>query len=151
MQDEYKQVKEEYDSAITGSSDLNISPEERDKRKKTADDKFKRMGELQDAYKRYEAAAKTRLLEQGQRMEGKIIDEIRDAVAAKAKAQGFSLVLDTTAVSGTGVPIFLYSNNENDMTDAVLVELNRVAPTDTTKVDDKPAEKNTDKKKDSKK
>lgn len=151
MQDEFKQVKDDYDAAINSSTDQNISPEERDKRKKLADDKFKRLRDLQENFKSYDASAKTRLVEQGQRMEGKIIDEIRGAAAAKAKAQGFALVLDTAAVSGSGTPICLYSNGENDMTDAVLLELNRSARDDTGKSDEKPTDKKDDKKKDAKK
>jgi len=141
MNEEYNQVKDEYEKLNAATVDSNISPEERDKRKKSADEKLKKMNDLREAFKQYDANAKTRLMEQGQRLKGRIIDEIRNQATAKAKAQGFALVIDTAAVSGDGIPVILYSNNENDITEAVLVELNRGAQPDPSKTEDKPAEK----------
>jgi Skp family chaperone for outer membrane proteins len=147
MKEEFNQLKEEYNTLNNSTGDSNISPEERDKRKKLADDKMKKMKDLDDAFKQYDASAKTRLMEQGQRLKSQIVDEIRNQATAKAKAQGFALVLDTAAVSGDGIPIILFSNNENDITDAVLVELNRGAQTDPSKAEDKPANKKEESKK----
>ena len=147
MKEEFNQLKEEYNTINNSTADSNISPEERDKRKRLADDKMKKMKDLDDAFKQYDAQAKTRLVEQGQRLKSQIIDEIRSQATAKAKAQGFALVLDTAAVSGDGIPIILFSNNENDITDAVLVELNRGAQSDPSKLEDKPADKKEETKK----
>jgi hypothetical protein len=71
-------------------------------------------------------------------------------VNAKAKAANLSLVMDTAAETLNSTPVFLYTNNENDITDSVLQQLNATAPADALKADDKPAEPDT-KKKDSKK
>lgn len=147
MKNEFNQLKEEYNTINNSTADSNISPEERDKRKKLADDKMKKMKDLDDAFKTYDGNAKTRLIEQGQRFKSQIVDEIRNQATAKAKAQGFALVIDTAAVSGDGIPIILYSNNENDITDAVLVELNRGAQSDPSKFDDKPSDKKEESKK----
>ena len=147
MKDEFNQLKEEFNTLNNSTADANISLEERDKRKKLADDKMKKMKDLDDAFKQYDANAKTRLMEQGQRLKSQIVDEIRNQATAKAKAQGFALVLDTAAVSGDGIPIVLFSNNENDITDAVLVELNRGAQSDPSKFEDKPADKKEESKK----
>ena len=59
-------------------------------------------------------------------------------------------MLDTAAESVQNTPIVLFSNNENDMTDAVLAQLNAGAPADASKPDDKGAAKTGDKKKDKK-
>lgn len=148
MKDEFAQVKDEYNALNNSSIDSNLSPEERDKRKKAADDKMKRMRDLDDAFKQYDATAKTRLVDQGQRLKSQIIDEIRNSATAKAKAQGFALVLDTAAVSGDGIPIILYSNGENDMTEAVLADLNRGAHNaDSLKSDEKAGDKKEETKK----
>ena len=58
--------------------------------------------------------------------------------------------MDISAEGPAGAPIFLYSNNENDITDAVLQELNATAPADLSKGAEKSAEKPAEKK-DSKK
>src|SRR5215472_3313303 len=65
MKDEFNQLKEEYNTLNNSTADSNISPEERDKRKKAAEEKFKKMGDLDGAFKQYHASAQTRLLEQG--------------------------------------------------------------------------------------
>jgi hypothetical protein len=59
-------------------------------------------------------------------------------------------VFDTAAESANNTPVLLYSNNENDMTDAVLAQLNVGAPPETPKSEEKPAEKKDEKKKDKK-
>src|SRR5215471_547397 len=147
MKEEFNQLKEEYNTINNSTADSNISPDERDKRKKLADDKMKKMKDLDDAFKQYHANAQTRLLDQGQRLKQQIVDEIRNTASAKAKAQGFALVIDTAAVSGDGIPVILYSNNENDITEAVLADLNRGAQSDPSKAEDKPADKKDDTKK----
>jgi outer membrane protein len=142
MKDEFTQVKDEYDKLYSSAADSNISPEERDKRKKAADEKMKKMSELNDVFKQYDANAKTRLVEQGQRLKSQILDEIRNTASARAKAQGFALVIDISALSGKGTPIVLYSNNESDMTEAILADLNRGAhENDPSKTEEKPADK----------
>ncbi len=141
MESEFKTVKKEYDDATEAARDSNISPEERDKRKQVVEDKFKRMRDLQEGYQQYDRNAKSRLMEQTQRMRTKIIDEIRTVATAKAKATGFNLVLDVAAQSGDATPVVLYTSGENDLTDSILIELNRTAPVANPAADDKAAAK----------
>ena len=54
--------------------------------------------------------------------------EIRDVMDAMAKKQGYTLVLDRTALTMTGNPLVLYTSGENDLTDALIKELNSTAP-----------------------
>lgn len=145
MIDDYKKVKEDYQTLLSSANDQAVSSEERDKRKSAAEDKLRRMKEMEDTITQYERQTRTTLGEQSQRMRSNILTEIRNVVNSKAKAAGFSLVIDTAAESINSTPVFLYSNNENDITDAVLQQLNSTAPADALKGDD------SDKKKDGKK
>jgi Skp family chaperone for outer membrane proteins len=149
MVDDYKKVKEDYQSLLASANDQAVSSEEREKRKNSAEEKLRRMKEMEETIAQYERQARTTIGEQSQRMRSNILTEIRNVVNAKAKAGGFSLVIDTAAESINSTPVFLYSANENDITDAVLQQLNATAPADALKGDDKPSE--ADKKKDSKK
>ncbi len=146
MLDDYKKMKDEYAQLDSASNDQNVSPGERDKRKKAASDKLKQMKDLEDTIVQYERQARTTLLEQNQRMRNNILGEIRNIVGAKAKAGGISLVFDTAAQSADSTPIVLFTNNEHDMTDDVLKELNRSAPADTTVTESKPVAGADDKK-----
>lgn len=141
MADDFSQKKQDYQTLLNSANDQNISLQERDKRKQAAEDKLKDLRDLQDSATQYERQASTRLSDQTDRMRSNILSEIRTVVSAKAKAAGFSLVVDTASRSGDGMPVFLYTNHENDITDAVLTELNRTAPADLPKTDEKPATK----------
>jgi hypothetical protein len=54
-------------------------------------------------------------------------------VTTKAKAEGYSLVLDSAAETVNGTLTVVYSTGENDLTDAILAQLNAGAPIDMTK------------------
>ena len=151
MMDEYKKLKDDYTALQSSINESAISPEEHDRRTKAASDKLKALKEKEDLIAQYERSARTRLGEQTQRMRTGIVNEIRNVVNAKAKSAGYSLVLDTAAESANLTPIVLYNNNDNDITDSILLQLNATAPNDSAPPDDKPADKKTDKKKESKK
>lgn len=129
MLEDYKKMKEEYQNLIADANNQTFSPEERDKRKKAAEDKFRQMKEMEDTIVQYERTMNTTLADQKQRMGSNILKEIRTVVSAKAKAANFTLVVDTSGESVLGAPTVLYSNNENDMTDEVIKQLNSTAPT----------------------
>jgi Skp family chaperone for outer membrane proteins len=78
-------------------------------------------------------------MEQSDRMRASILKEITNVVSAKAKVAGFSLVVDTASESANRTPVFLFTSNENDITDSVLQQLNATAPTDLAKPEEKPA------------
>jgi len=150
MIEDRKKAMEEYQALLTEANNQTLSVEERDKRKKSAEDKFKQIKESEDAIGQYERQARTTLDEQRKRMRDSIVEEIRTAVNGKAKSAGYALVFDTVAESANNTPIVLYTNNENDMTDAVLAQLNAGAPAEVPKADPKAPDKKDDKKKDKK-
>lgn len=150
MVDDYKKAKDDYQSLLTSANDQAVSTEERDKRKNAAEDKLRRIKEMEDTIAQYERQARTTIGEQSQRMRSNILTEIRNVVNSKAKAAGYFLVIDTAAESINSTPVFLYANNETDITDAVLQQLNATAPADALKADDKTIDK-PDNKKDGKK
>jgi len=150
MRDDWKKAKDEYQTLLADANNQNLSVEERDKRQKAAEAKFKQIKDSEDTIVQYERQARANIDEQRKRMRDRIVEEIRTAVNGKAKAAGYTLVFDTAAESVNNTPIVLYSNNENDMTAAVLAQLNAGAPADMLKSDDKPADKKDENKKDKK-
>jgi len=158
MLDDWKKAKEEYQALLGEANNQTLSLEEREKRKKSAEDKLKQIKDSEEAITQYERQARTTLDEQRKRMRDSIVEEIRAAVNSKAKTAGYALVIDTGAESGNGnaaagtpgTPVFLYTNNENEITAAVLAQLNAGAPAEPPKTEDKPADKKDEKKKDKK-
>jgi outer membrane protein len=150
MLDEWKKAKDEYQSLLGEANNQTLSLEERERRKKSAEDKFKQIKDSEDAITQYERSAKTTLDEQKKRMRDSILDEIRTTITGKAKAGGYMLVFDTAAETINNTPVVMYSNNENDLTEAVLSQLNAGAPADAAKPDGKKADAKDDKKKEKK-
>jgi outer membrane protein len=147
MLDDWKKGKEDYASLLADANNQVLSPEERDKRKKSAEDKLKQLKETEDTISTYERQARTTLEEQKKRMRDSILDEIKVAITSKAKAAGYAMVMDTAAESVNTTPVVLYCNNENDVTQAVLEELNKNAPVELPSSDQKADQKKGDKKK----
>ncbi len=148
MVNEWKKLKDEYQDALGSANDQKFSSEERERRKKLAEDKLKLLKRSEDALTEYERSAQTRYADQKQRVHDKVIEEIRAVLEAKAKAAGYSLVLDVAGVSANSlVPIVLYHTAENDITQAILDQLNAAAPAPTVKAPEKQTDKKADKKK----
>jgi Skp family chaperone for outer membrane proteins len=139
--DDYTRTKEEYTKLLAAAQDQSKSQQERDKAKSAAEAKLLEIKTSENTIRTYNENAKDALESQNKRMREGILQDIQAAVNAKAKASGYTMVIDTTADSMNLTPVILYSNGENDMTEAILAQLNAGAPppTDTPKDADKPA------------
>jgi outer membrane protein len=133
MKDDLKKGSEDYQALLEQANDQALSSDERDRRKQAAADKLKELQQSKAAIDQYERQAQTTLGEQRQRMRENILTEIKTAVTTKAKSAGYTLVLDTAAETVNGTMAVVYTNGDNDLTDAVLSQLNAGAPIDVTK------------------
>jgi len=140
MLDDWKKAKDDYQNLLGDANNQALSSDERDKRKKSAEDKLKYIKDTEDTIGQYERQARTTLDEQRKRMRDNILVEIRSQLDAKAKAAGYTLVFDTAAESANNTPIVLYTNNENDMTEVLLQQMNAGAPPDSPKTEEKTPE-----------
>lgn len=135
----FNKSKDDYQKMLDSVNDPAVSSEERDKRKKATEDKLKDLRDQQDALQQFDRGATTSLDEQLKRTRDNIVADIRIAVSAKAKADGYTMVIDTAAQSVNQTPVILYSvPGDNDITEAVVKQINAGAPVDVPKSDDKP-------------
>lgn len=130
MKDDFKKGGDDYQKLVQQANDQALSADERDRRKQSADDKMKLLQANKASIEQFERQAQTTLTEQRQRMRDNILTEIKAAVNTKAKAAGYTLVLDTAAETVNGTMAIVYSSGENDMTDAILAQINAGAPID---------------------
>jgi Skp family chaperone for outer membrane proteins len=138
MAEDWKKLKQDYQNTLASANDQAISADERDNRKKLAEDKLKQLKKAEDNLADYERQANTTYTEQKNRIHDKVIDEIRAVLEAKARAGGYTLVLDVAALGSTGIPIVIYHNDkDNDLTQAILDELNAAAPREAPKTPQK--------------
>jgi len=144
---EFDAGKEEYQKLLTGAYDQSLSTEERDKRKKSAEDKLKQLKDMEDELKKLDRSATQDRDERRKRVRDNLLADINNIVQGKAKAAGYSMVIDTEAETPNGTKVILYSTMENDITDEVLKQLNAGAPSESSKPDEKKDDKKDDKKK----
>ena len=132
MKDDFKKAGDDYQKLLAQANDQAISADERDRRKQAAAAKLKQLEDSRTAIDQYERQAQATLNDQRQRMREKILAAIQTHVDAAAKAGGYALVIDTAAETVNGTPTVIYHTNDNDLTDAVLKQLNDGAPIDIT-------------------
>ena len=128
MLEDYKKANEDYKTLLDGSNDQAISADERDKRKNSAEKKLLDLREIEKSVKQYEKSAKENIGALEKRMRDKIVDEIREVVNRLSKSGNYNFVLDLAAVTAYQTPIILYTDGQNDLTEAVIKELNSTAP-----------------------
>lgn len=131
MLEDYKKANEEYKQLQEAASDSAISSEEKQKRRKTAEDKLLEIRQLEQQVTQYQRQSEATLLEKRRRMRDQILREIRETVVTKSKAAGYTLVIDTAAESVNQTPVVLYTTGENDLTEELLKQLNANAPAGT--------------------
>jgi outer membrane protein len=132
MKDDLKKNSDDYQKLLDQASDQAISSDERNKRKQAADAKLKLLEDSRAAIDQFERQAQATLTEQRSRMRANVLTDIQAAVNAKAKADGYTLVIDTAAETVNGTPVVVYNGGVNDLTDAILGQLNVGAPIDVT-------------------
>jgi outer membrane protein len=130
MAADFETGKEEYRKLLESANDQAVSSGERDKRKKAAEDKLKDLRDKEQSIQQFERQARTTVDEQQRRMRDNILEEVKAAITSKAKAGNFTFVVDTAAETPNRTPVFLYSSSPNDLTEAVLGQLNATAPLD---------------------
>ena len=148
MVEDWKKQKEDYQTALANANDQGVSADERERRRKIAEDKLKQIKKSEAALAEYERSAQSTYKDQTDRVKGELVEAIRAVIEAKARAAGYTLVFDASAISPNGVPVFLYYHStDDDLTQAVLEELNASAPREPAKAPEKRPEKKADQKK----
>jgi outer membrane protein len=128
LAEDWQKSRDEFQKLAASANDAAVSTDERDKRKKSADAKRLQVVEAENTIESFRRSAAATLDEKKKQMRDKILVEIRAVVDTKSKAAGCTHVLDSAAQSINATPILLYTTGENEMTDAVLTELNATAP-----------------------
>ena len=129
--DNLQKDRDDYQKLLDAANDQAISSDERDKRKQAAADKNTEIQSSQTAVVQFERQAQATLAAQTQRMRTDIIQEITTVVTTKAKAAGYTMVIDAAAETANATTAVVFSNGQNDLTDAVLKQLNAGAPINT--------------------
>jgi outer membrane protein len=133
MEDAHRKLIQAYQKSVADANDQAVSGEEREKRKRALEPKLKELRESESMLKQFVSSRDSDLKVKTDRMMEDVIKDIRSVVAGKAKAAGYAMVLDSSARSLASTEVVFYTNGDNDLTKAVVEELNITAPADTKK------------------
>lgn len=125
MADGLDKAQVDYKKLLEQANDQAISADEREKRKTAATDKAKEINNQKAAFDQYQRQAGSSLQEKTQRMSASLVTDIQKAVSDKAKAGGYTVVLNSATTEA-----IVYTDSSIDLTDAVLKQLNAGAPID---------------------
>jgi outer membrane protein len=125
MSDSLDKAQADYKKLLDQSTDQAISSGEREKLKQSVADKAKEINNSRGAIEQFQRQAEAQLADQSQRMSGNLVGEIQKAVADKAKAGGYSMVLNSSSVE-----VVVFASTSTDITPWVLAQLNEGAPID---------------------
>lgn len=140
--EDHTKAMDDYKKALDEANNQAISSDEREKRKKEAEGKLIKINDLRQTVEQFDRTAKQNLDEKLRMTREKILTEIKNVITTKSKAGNFTLVLDSSTAEPVGrPPVILYTNGDNDLTTAVLDQLNANAPAELPKPDTKKDEK----------
>jgi len=114
--------------AITKGNDQTVSADERSRYQQIAKDIGLEILIQNETISNFYARTELKRREDMVQHVTDLTIEITNVMNAMAKKQGYTLVLDRTALTMTGNPLVLYTSGENDLTEPLLKELNSTAP-----------------------
>lgn len=129
MLESYKRHDGELRELIDKANDQAASAEQRDKNRKAADDKRAELEVDKQSVSEFERRAEAHLRAKEDQRMADLVKEIQGIVGARAKAAGYTMVLDSSGLSRNNlVTVLLYTNGQDDLTESIIKELNAAAP-----------------------
>ena len=128
MNDSLKQSEDDWRQAEAKAEDQAVSADQRAQYKTLVKDIEVTLRFQSQSITTFSNRTQLQLEDQWGRNLKDLTTEIRAVMEATAKKQGYTLVLDRTGLTLTGNPLVLYASGENDLTLALLTELNSTAP-----------------------
>ena len=123
---EYAMKLQEEIRRLRQDASLNVVLTEaaRESKRLAARDKYNQILAKENELKNYNREKQAQLRDDQDKQRAKILEDIRTVVKNQAVLGGYHLVLDSTALSISGLPVLIYSEPAADITASVLKELN---------------------------
>jgi len=130
-------LQEEFKNLRDSAQNIALSDVERENKRLGAQDKFRQLKEKEEEFKQYGTDKQSQLREQYEEQRNVLLNEIRETIQRRCKAEGYMLVLDMSGKTLNNIPSIVYSNPTLDLTESVLKEINMAAEKDSKKDDKK--------------
>jgi outer membrane protein len=123
--DAYKKALDEINNLNKQLESPALSAEKKTQTAKERDDKIANIKNMEREINDFRQTRERQLQEQAMRMREGIVKEITDVVMEKVKAKNLDLVFDKSGMSINGVPVVMYSPDNDDFTNDVITALNK--------------------------
>ncbi|MES2593756.1 MAG: OmpH family outer membrane protein [Verrucomicrobiota bacterium] len=124
----YKNLMNDMQKLKKEASDPIMTPDARAKRAAEFDEKAKELRALEQEIGEAQNRRSGQLKQEDMQIRKGIYDEILVVVRDKGKADAYDFVFDKSGMSLSTVPILIYYKDAVDITDQIIVELNKNAP-----------------------
>jgi outer membrane protein len=125
---DYQTASDDYKRLVDSANDQALAAEERSRRRSEAERKVLEMREIEQSINQFDRTTRQNLEDQSMRMRSRILTRIREVIDVHARNGNYNFVLDIAAQTVNRTPFVLYTTGENDLSVAVLAELNAAAP-----------------------
>lgn len=123
----YKNLMTDMQKLKKEASDPIMTPDARAKKAAAYDEKAKELRTLEQEIGVEQNRRSTQLKQEDVQIRRGIYDEILVVVRDKAKTEGYDFIFDKSGMSLSTVPVLIYYKDAVDITDQIVVELNKNA------------------------
>jgi len=127
----YKNLMTDMQKLKKEASDPIMTQDARAKKAMEFEEKGKELRSLEQEIGEAQNRRNNQLKQEDMSIRKGIYDEILVVVKEKAKADGYDFIFDKSGMSLSTVPVLIYYKDAVDVTDLIIVELNKAAPTTT--------------------
>jgi outer membrane protein len=134
----YKNLMTDMQKLKKEASDPIMTQDARAKKGMEFEEKGKELRSLEQEIGEAQNRRNSQLKQEDMSIRKGIYDEILVVVKEKAKADGYDFIFDKSGMSLSTVPVLIYYKDAVDVTDLIIVELNKSAPAAAAKEEKKP-------------
>lgn len=124
LQEEIKRLRSEFIELRDASLNILLTEATRESKRLAAKDKYSEISARENELKNYNREKQVQLRDDQDKQRTKILNDIRNVIRKRSVLGGYNMVLDSKALSLSGLPVVVYSEPSADITDSVLKELN---------------------------
>jgi Skp family chaperone for outer membrane proteins len=125
---ERDKLKKEFEDARLEAQNKALSENTLNEKRDLAEQKLVQMLEFENKMRETAALRRKQLDEQKIRMHKRLVDEITEAIQQCAAREGVTMVLDSSALTGSGFKTVLHAGTNTDITAAVMQSLSQEEP-----------------------
>jgi Skp family chaperone for outer membrane proteins len=121
------QLTEEFKALRDASQNIAFTATQRESKRLAAQDKYRQLKAKEVEFEQYGREKRIQLRDQEAKMRQDILTEIRKTIAKYAKANKFTIVIDSSGKTQNNISAVIYYKTEIDITDIILKIINKGA------------------------